>query len=438
MGIGGFRKSWRLSGNILTRQMICLVAAFGAAVGAAVGCAAIPARAELRQGRPAITKGPVLLRVYQDRAALMWETSTAGACKLHYGKAREAREYVESTPEEVSYEVKEDDKTVKRTAYIHKVWLEDLEAGQVYRYRVTGPEVRSRAHRFRTAPVDTDKVRFIVYGDSRSNPRTHRKLVELMIKKKADFVVNCGDLVSSGSKYEQWGPQHFEPVKGLAERTPVYIAKGNHEGGSGNYEKLLIPQGQKNSYAFDYGPVHYFCLDNVSRGQGTKERLESIVRDAKGSGAEWKFVSYHIPSLNFGGHHSTWGRPDALPRLAEAGIDFVLTGHSHQYERFRPVEPADGTGGSYVTYITTGGGGASLSEVEPTEQHACADRVHHFCLFEIKGNKLKMKVFNLEGKVIDHLEITKSKGGLNKEYLQTAVPMEEMQRYQQENLRKKN
>jgi hypothetical protein len=33
-----------------------------------------------------LTKGPFLLGVYPDRAALMWETGTDGPCKLYYGR----------------------------------------------------------------------------------------------------------------------------------------------------------------------------------------------------------------------------------------------------------------------------------------------------------------------------------------------------------------
>jgi len=247
---------------------------------------------------------------------------------------------------------------------------------------------------------------------------------------KVDFVVHTGDLVSSGDNYEQWGPQFFQPLKGFAETVPFYIAKGNHEGNKGNYEKLLIPEGENNNFSFDYGPLHYLCVDNVSRGLNSKEQLSLIAADASSSNAKWKFVSYHVPSLNFGGHWSAWGYPDALPTLAKAGIDFVLTGHSHQYERFWPVAPPSDTDGSYVTYITSGGGGAPLYDVQKSLYHAKAEKIYHFCLFEIKGDKLTMDTIDIEGNVIDHLEVTKTNGQLNEEYLQTAVPMETVQVYQ--------
>ncbi len=410
------RESRRILGSVLTLPVVCLTA--GLVV--AGSCARI-------------TKGPVLLVVSERQAALMWETEIGGPGEVLYGQGASLSEKVTTQPLRVEYGIKEKGAAVKeKTAFIHKVRLENLEPGRVYSYRVVRPaQMQSKVYKFRTVPADANEVTFAVYGDSRSFPGRHRKIVEQIIKKKVDFVVHTGDLVSSGNRYEQWGPQFFEPLKGLAETVPVYIAKGNHEGNSGNFEKLLIPEDGQNNYGFDYGPMHYFCADNVSKGLKAEEVLNLIAADARGSKAEWKFVSYHIPSLNFGGHWSKWGYPDALRTLSEAGVDFVLTGHSHQYERFRPVAPAPGTDGSFVTYVTSGGGGAPLHDVKPCLYHAQAKVVHHFCLFDIKGNKLTMDTFDINGKIIDHLEITKTDGRLNKQYLWTVVPMEEIRRYQE-------
>lgn len=382
----------------------------------------------------AITKGPFLLGISGDGAALMWESDKDGLGTVTYHKEQESKVHISYLvrPERIECEIqKGQGPAVKEAVFIYKTRLEGLERGQVYNYRVSVPGVQSETYRFRTPTADSDEVRFIVYGDSRTNPGTHRKLVELMMNKKVDFVVNVGDLVSRGSRYEQWGPQFFEPLKGLAETVPVYIAKGNHDRGNGYFEKLLILEGEKNNYGFDYGPVHYFCVDNVSGDLKSEELLKLIWADVQSSKARWKFVSYHIPSINFGGHWSKWGYPDALRTLSEAGVDFVLTGHSHQYERFRPIAPAPGTDGSFVTYVTSGGGGAGLSNVEATCYHASAKKIHHFCLFHIKGNKLTMDTIDIDGKIIDHLGITKTDGRLNKQYLWTAVPMEEIRCYQE-------
>jgi predicted phosphodiesterase len=421
------------SGDISRRRILGLVVA--AAILAGTNCSTTASRPWAQE--EGITKGPVLLRVYQTRAAVMWETESKEPCKLHYGKGSDIDRYVESSGEKVQYDLSsKDEGEIEKTVYIHKVWIEGLDAGTTYNYRVSGPEVKGKTYQFKTVPSAISTVRFVVYGDSRTRPEVHRKLVELMKAKKVDFIVNSGDFVTDGGKYEQWGPQFFEPIKGLAEGVPIYAIKGNHEGTSGNYEKLLIPPGETNDFGFDYGPVHYFCADNTAKKIEPSKILDAITSDAKNSEAQWKFVSFHRPSLNFGHHWSAWGYPDALPRLSEAGADFVVVGHSHLYERFRPIAPAaEGTGG-HVTYITSGGGGALLSSVNPTAYHAFAKSTLNFCLFEIEGDKLNMDVIDVNGKVIDRLEIRKSGGQLNEEYTQTAIPMEEIRQFQEANLQR--
>lgn len=393
---------------------------FAAASGCSHGSQAI------RTGpRGRITKGPCLLRVHHDRVALMWETDTEAPWSVYYGRKGKLDTDIESTAEKVVPGGPTDG--ASKALYIHKVWIEGLKPGQAYHYRIVGSGARSDAYEFRTVPLETDEVRFIVYGDSRTQVDVHRRLVEQMMKHDVAFIVNGGDLVSRGDEYHQWGPQFFEPLKGLMERVPIYIAKGNHEGQNGTYERLLVPPGEENDFVIDYGPLRYFCADNVSRRLDDGRIIPQITRDAA-DGARWRFVSYHVPSVNFGGHWSDWRQKEALSAFAEAGIDFVVAGHSHQYERFRPIEPAGK--GRHVTYITAGGGGAPLYDIEPTIYHACAKAVYQFCVFHIKGDTLVMDTIDIDGRVIDHLEVTKSKGRLNKQYLWTAVPVDGIQLHQ--------
>jgi predicted phosphodiesterase len=434
MSISRFFGCSRMSRSLSILRLACFITFLVGVVAFEIACGTDPLSNISAKRHTELTKGPFVLGVYRDRAALMWETETEGPCKLYYGKDQKLDKYVESMPETN----RAGEEAVKKLAFIHKVWLEDLEPGGFYDYRFTGPGFEDKIYRFRAVPANTDQVRFIVYGDSRTRPSVHRRLVEQMIKKKVDFVVNCGDLATKGDKYEQWGPQFFEPLKGLAETVPVYIAKGNHEGKNGNYEKLLIPKGQENSFGFDYGPVHYFCADNVTEGLKDKDQLNLIIADAGASDAKWKFVSYHVPSVNFGGHWSAWGYPDALPGLSKAGVDFVLAGHSHLYERFRPIAPPDGADGNYVTYITSGGGGVFMHSIKPNVYHAVTEKKHHFCLFDIKGNKLTMDTIGIDGRVIDHIEVIKTAGRLDKEYLRSAIPMKEMLDFQRANLDKQD
>jgi len=98
----------------------------------------------------------------------------------------------------------------------------------------------------------------------------------------------------------------------------------------------------------------------------------------------------------------------------------------------------DGADGSFVTYITSGGGGAPMYGIEPNVYHAEAMKKHHFCLFNIKGNKLTMDTIDIDGRVIDHIELTKTAGRLDEKYLRSAIPMKEILDFQKKNLDKQD
>jgi predicted phosphodiesterase len=373
----------------------------------------------------AITKGPALLRVDQDRAAVMFETDTPGPGKIICKGPWFFSEKYTTTPDTVTRKPKTDNSPAA-TVYIHKTWLNGLKPNQPYRYRVIEPEKDSAEHRFRTTPAKTKNFRFVVYGDTRSHPERHRRVVEQIIKTKPDFVVVTGDLVTDGRDYSQWSPQFFGPIKGLAESVPIYAIKGNHDRGSRNYfERLLLPPGQKNNYSFRFGPLYFYCLDNFS---GDRQPLLKLLTDnLTVSDKKWKFAAYHIPSINLGGHKSEWAYPNALPALSAAGADFVITGHSHIYERFHPIAPAEDTDGSFVTYITSGGGGAPNYNPIDDPIIAKGSKTLHFCLFEIDGDDLSLKVIDDTGQTIDSLQITKTDGRLNEEYTATAVSLPQAQ-----------
>jgi predicted phosphodiesterase len=381
--------------------------------------------------RAGITKGPVLLRTYLDRVALIWETDRLGPGKVQCTGPGGFESETASLPCRIDYSLKESERSVTdRSAFVHKVWIDNLSPDTRYTYRIIDAGEPSPEYGFRTAPSEEGAgIRFVVYGDSRTYPDRHRRIIEQIIKKKPDFVVNVGDLVSRGNYYEQWGPELFEPIRGLAESVPFYAVKGNHDTGNMDFfEKLLVPPGEESNFSFDFGPVHYYGLDNY--GGEVSELLERLEEDFSSLGGLWNFVTYHVPSLNIGGHASDWGFPLALPALSSAGVDFVVTGHSHIYERFRPVAPPEGKTGSFVTYITSGGGGALPYGVEPSLFLAGAESLLHFCLFEIKGGQLNLEVIDDQGRTIDTLSVRKTGGVLDRKYTNDAVAQKQISLYQ--------
>ena len=147
-----------------------------------------------------------MLRTYQHTAAVMWESDSNAPQQIRYGTNSSLEQTAESTPEKVEY-------GTGKQAFIHKIWLENLQPGQVYNYSIPETAPENKTYYFQTTPAEANEVTFVVYGDSRTDPETHKRIVEQIIKNNPDFVVHTGDLVTNGNHYEQWGKQFFEPLK---------------------------------------------------------------------------------------------------------------------------------------------------------------------------------------------------------------------------------
>ncbi|NIA20613.1 MAG: hypothetical protein GWP05_01300 [Anaerolineaceae bacterium] len=364
------------------------------------GCVPAPEK------RSDILLGPYVNSVSTSNAKVLWVprpgVNTEAKLLLDKGQAAsEATVASRTTP------------IAGRREQVHELGLTGLEAGKTYRYVVRAGQERVEGE-FTTAPPPGSRqpFRFAVYGDTRSLPERHRKVIEGMAGDLPfAFLVNSGDLVANGTVWRHWQRDFFGPARRLLNRTALWPVRGNHEGDALLYRDLFDLPNNELYYSFDYGNLHFVVLDSNLDGPDAvgnppdPEMLAWLRRDLAATQAEWIIVSYHEPTFNIGGHASTWGQRDLLGILEKYGVDMVLSGHSHIYERFLPIGPR---GGKPVIFVVTGGGGAPTYDLRPSPILARSSRELHYCLFEIEGNTLKMTVKTPGGKVLDEMTLVKS------------------------------
>ena len=126
---------------------------------------------------------------------------------------------------------------------------------------------------------------------------------------------------------------------------------------------------------------------------------------------------FHVPMYNIGGHASSWGHRDFLPLFHEAKVDLVITGHSHLYERFRPLAPRAKGGEWAITHITTGGGGAPLYDAFSHPALSVYEKTNHFVLFDVSREVLHGQAIRMNGTVLDNFTIRKPRGRPAPDYL---------------------
>jgi phosphodiesterase/alkaline phosphatase D-like protein len=113
-----------------------------------------------------------------------------------------------------------------------------------------------------------------------------------------------------------------------------------------------IASGTKQYYSFNYGKVHVVSLDSQLSARDTTQRatmkawLDRDLADAS-TKADWTIVIFHHPPYSKGANHDSDStsitlsidkpqidmRNEFVPVFQKYGVDVVLNGHSHSYER---------------------------------------------------------------------------------------------------------
>ena len=338
--------------------------------------------------------GPYLQNVEPTAITVMWETADPCVGGVRFSGNG-------SKPVTLS---EEEPRTV------HELRLTGLEPASSYSYEILWDGEELGPWPFRTAPpVGKTPVRIAFYGDSRTNSEVHRRCVEVMMEHDPELIVNAGDLVSDGKVYEQWKPQFFDPLAPLICSVPIYTVLGNHERNSEHYYSYYDLPNNEAWWTADFGVVHLIALDSCRQTRADSEQtawlreaLENAPRD------RWIVVVVHGPLFSA---HPTRGiasyRWHWQPLFQEYGVDLVITGHDHQYQRCHPVGSLVDEGQHGVVHFTTGGGGAGLYPVYQYSWTACAVSVHNVTILEFDEKRVKGRAFSENGEPLDEYEIAR-------------------------------
>jgi predicted phosphodiesterase len=340
----------------------------------------------------AIIKGPYLQNLSPTAVTLMWETDGPGDSS-------------------VSVTAESQWKYAGERGAVHEVRLSDLSPGTSYSYVVRSEEVTSERFTFHTPPESAHSLRFVAYGDTRTQPLEHWRVARAIAQTKPQFVLHTGDLVGAGKVYDNWEGDFFQPAADLLAGTCLFPVLGNHESEAHWYYDFFAPPGEvKSWYDFRWGPAYFLALDSEKPFDPASEQyawLQQRLASEACREARWRFALWHQPAYSSGPHGGSEAlRKHVVPLLVEAKFDMVFAGHDHCYER----SYADG-----LYHITAGGGGAPLYEQEAVDQEGKSRNpasqvfvtAYHFCLVEVEGDVLTLSALTPDGKVLDRLTIKK-------------------------------
>jgi 3',5'-cyclic AMP phosphodiesterase CpdA len=224
-----------------------------------------------------------------------------------------------------------------------------------------------------------------------------------------DLVVLGGDNIYATSSWADGDlagiEETFEkPYRELiAAKVPFHAVLGNHDirTANGSPQVAFKPFGMKGRwYSVRQGPVAFFMLDtNVN--VPWQHQLPWLKAALAASTAPWKVVVGHHPIYSAG----LYGDDPSLnarltPLFKRYGVQLYINGHEHNYERTRVI---DGT-----TYLTVGGGGASLRPVVPNARTATALSTHSFGELIFADDTLQIIGIDSKGAVIDRALIRRA------------------------------
>ena len=248
-------------------------------------------------------------------------------------------------------------------------------------------------------PVKDGSVRFAAIGDTGTGGKGQQQVADMMIKYwqafPFEFVLMMGDNMYGGE-----GPKDFvEKFSGvykplLDNKVKFYAALGNHDLAlQANYEHFNM--NGKEYYRFKKGNVAFYALNsNYMDPKQIKWLEDQLALDT----SEWKiFFMHHAPYSSAKSHGSDEElRKVVEPIFIKHGVNLVLTGHDHVYER---IKPQNG-----IYYFVSGAAGklrkGDIKKSSPLTDKAF-DTDLHFMLFEVADDQLYFQAISRTGETID-------------------------------------
>ncbi|MCY1045328.1 metallophosphoesterase [Corallococcus sp. bb12-1] len=361
----------------------------------------------------ALPRDPYLQRVGPDTATVAFRlASNCSSAQVRYGVGNTST-LARSTD----------------SARVHAVVLTGLTPATTYTYSVDACGETTPAKTFGTAPVTgTRRVHFAAVGDFGTGGSDQKKVAAAMLTHKPELFVALGDNAYASGTETEFQTNLFTPMAALLAQVPMFATPGNHEYVTNEaqpyLDNLYLPtnnaEGSERYYSFDWGHVHFVSIDSncaIGLASASKCSLAAqkafVEKDLAATTQPWKVVFFHHPSWSSGEHGSQLTmRRQFGPLFEKYGVDLVLTGHDHDYERSKPMlgDAEAGKSERGVPYLVVGGGGATLrafATSRPSWSVLRDDAAHGFLDVDVVEGTLTAKLVKTDGGVLDSFSLTK-------------------------------
>ena len=409
-----------------------------------------------------VIRGPYLQQANPTSVVIRWRTDRSTDSRVAYGTSLGALSKNASS---------------SSAGVEHALTLTGLRADTRYYYTV-GSSARALAggdesHSFVTPPSvgSTRASRIWVLGDSgtaNSNARAVRDAyVGFNGARHTDLLLMLGDNAYPDGTDREYQAAVFDMYPEVLRQTPLWPTLGNHDGHTADsatqtgpyYEIFTLPtraeaggvaSGTEAYYAFDHGNVHFISLESHETDRSRSgAMMRWLENDLAATDQTWIVAFWHHPPYTKGSHDSDREsslvdmREIALPILESYGVDLVLTGHSHSYERSillnghydvsstllssMIIDDGDGREGGDGSYTKTGDAGSAsegaVYAVAGSSGKVSAAPLDHPAMFlslatlgsmvlDVAGDRLDARFIDAAGEVRDRFTLQKEPVGV--------------------------
>ena len=304
-----------------------------------------------------LTRGPYLQLPTTNSMVIRWRTEKERRSYVRYGRTPEAATNLVRGEGIFTEHIVQLTKLKPNTRYFYAVgyetnkWLTELSPGFSF---VTPP-----------MPGPAQPTRIWALGDPGTGTTNQLAVRDAFYRwnggQHPDLWLMLGDNAYATGTDKEYGKVVFDMYAALHRQVPLWPTLGNHDAlsassatQSGVYFDAFtlptlgqsggLPSGTEAYFAFDYANIHFICLDSQDTDRSPQGVMAHWLQaDLQSTAREWIICFFHHPPYSKGGHDSDLKsdsggrlremRENFLPLLEAGGVDLVLSGHSHDYER---------------------------------------------------------------------------------------------------------
>ena len=357
-----------------------------------------------------VVRGPYLQSGTSSSVIVKWRTDEPTDSVVRYGL----------DPDSLTLSATNSDSTTE-----HAVQLTGLSADVKYFYSVgTSADTLAggdRDHFVVTAPVPgtAKPTRIWVIGDSGTANANARAVRDAFLNftgpRDPDLWIMLGDNAYDSGTDDAYQRAVFETYPQVLRRTVLWPALGNHDGHtadstteSGPYYDIFslprngeaggVPSRTEAYYSFDYGNMHFIVLDSYETDRSPDGAMMTwLEADLQASDKEWVIAFWHHAPYSRGSRDSDTQermiemRQNAVPLLERYGVDLVLAGHSHSYERSYLIDGHYGLSETLTNAMKKSPGDGSATGDGAYQKPAAVGTPHAGAVYVVAGSSGKRK-----------------------------------------------